>query len=125
MVRLYRYVFYFYTVQDRLWCLPGDIYLQSVKPFSYNFDWKQPEHFINHVGPHTSAVKQECVSSFCGDVLFIFYDSVLVVRAYATECDILIFPINSVDETIVSKPAVVGMVVLNGSSILCHDFLQC
>ena len=57
--------------------------------------------------------------------IFIFYDSVLVVRAYATECGILIFPINSVDETIVRKTAVVGVVVLNGSSSLCHEFLHC
>ena len=30
-----------------------------------------------------------------------------------------------VDGTIVSKPAVVGVVVLNGSSSLCHEFLHC
>ena len=103
-------------MQDRLWRLPGEIYLQAVHPFSYSFNLIWPEHFINHVGPHTPAVKKECASSCCEDFIFIFYYSVLVVRAYSTECDILIFPTNSVDETIVRKTAVVGVVVLNGSS---------
>ena len=48
----------------------------------------------------------------CENFIFIFYDYVLVVRAYATECDLLIFPINSVDKNIVRKPSVVGVVVL-------------
>ena len=65
-----------------------------------------------------SAVKQECVSSCCEDFIFILYDSVLVVHTYATEYDLLIFPIKSVDETIFSKPAVVGVVVPNSSSSL-------
>ena len=125
MVRLYRYVLYFYSVQDRLWRLPGDIYPQAVQPLRYSFDCKRPKHFINHVGPHVSTVKQECASSCCENFYFIFYDSVLVVHAYAIECDLLIFPINSVDETIVSKPAGVGMLVLIGLSSMCHDFLHC
>ena len=104
-------------MQDRLWRLPGEMYLQAVQLFSYSFNCKWPEHFINHVGPHLPAVNQECASSCCEDFIFIFHDSVLVMRAYATECDLLIFPINSVDGTIFSKPAFVGVVVLNGSSI--------
>ena len=112
-------------MQDRLWHFPSEIYLQAIQPLSYSFNYKWPEHLINHVGPHTSSVKQECASSCYEDFIFIFYDSVLVVPAYATECDLFIFPINSVDETVVSKPAIVGVVVLNGSSILCHDFLHC
>ena len=36
-------------MQDRLWCLTGEIYLQAVQPFSYSFNFKRPEHFINHV----------------------------------------------------------------------------
>ena len=70
-------------------------------------------------------MKNECAFSCCEDFIFIFYDSVLVLRAYTVEYDLLIFPINIVDEPIVSKPAIVGVVVLNGSSILCHDFLHC
>ena len=112
-------------MKDRLWSLPSDIYLQNIQPFSYSFDFKWPEHFINHVGPHMFAVKQECASSCCDDFVFILYDSVLVVRAYATEFDLLIFPINSVNETIVSKTAVVCVIVLNGSYSLCHDFIHC
>ena len=112
-------------MQDRLWRLPGEIYQQAVQSFSYSFDCKRPEHLINCAVPHTSAVKQEC-ASFCGkDFVLIFYDSVLVVRAYAAECYLLIFPINSVDEPLVSKSAVVGVVVLNGYSSLCYDFLHC
>ena len=105
-------------MQDRLWRLPSEIYLQAVQRFRYSFNCKRLEHFINHVGPHTSAVKQECASSCCEYFVFILYDSVMVVHAYATECDLLIFPINNVDETIVRKPAVVGVVVINGSSSL-------
>ena len=112
-------------MQDRLHRTPGEIYLRVVQPFSYSFDCKRPEHFINHVEPHTSAVNQECVSSYCEDFVLILYYSVLVVRAYATGYDLLIFHINSVDETIFSKPAVVGVVVLNISSSLFHYFLYC
>ena len=83
VVRLYWYVFYLYAMQDILWCLPGDIYLQYVHLFSYSFDFKRPEDFINHVGPHTSAVKQECAYSCGEDFVLIFYDSVLVMRTHA------------------------------------------
>ena len=112
-------------MQDRLWRLPSEIYLQAVQPFSYSFEFKRPKHSINRVGTHTSAVKQDCVSSCAKDFVLIFYDSVLVVRAYAEECYLLIFPINSVDEPVVIKPSIVGVLVLNGSSSLCHDFIHC
>ena len=70
-------------------------------------------------------MKQECAFSYGEDFVLIFYYSVLVMRAYAAECYLLIFPINRVDEPIFNKPAVYGVSVLNGSSSLCHEFLHC
>ena len=47
-----------------------------------------------------------------------------MVGAYLTECDILIFAIYSFNETIVRKPAILGVLVQDGPTSLSHGFLH-
>ena len=63
--------------------------------------------------------------SVCKKFVFVFDDTVLMVGAYPTECNLLIFAIYSFNETIVRKPAIVGVLVQDSMASLSHVFLHC
>ena len=71
--------------------------------------------------PCRSSVRAPFVRS-----LFLFFDdTILMLGAYLTECDILIFSIYSFNETIFGKPAIVGVLLQDGPTSLIHGFLHC
>ena len=47
------------------------------------------------------------------------------MRFYAIEGQLLIFAVDSINEPILCRPAIVVMVVLDGSSSLCHYLIHC
>ena len=92
---------------------------------SHSLDCKWPEHFVHHLRPISNTVEEQCSCSIRKKFVFVFDYAILVVGANPAKCNLLIFAVDGLDETIVSKPAVVGVVMFDFSSGLCHGFLHC
>ena len=88
-------------MQNRFRRPPLGIYLQTVKPFGNSFNYKRPEHVVNHLRPHSDTVQEERSRARGECFILILNDAILVMRSHATESQLLTFSIHGIDETIV------------------------
>ena len=99
--------------------------MQAIVSLSHSLYCEWPEHFVHHLRPISNTVEEQCSCSIRKKFVFVFDYAILVVGANPANCDLLIFAVYGLDETIVSKPAIIGVVVFDGSHSLRHGFLHC
>ena len=75
--------------------------------------------------PHSHAMYKERPSTSSQNIILILNFTIMVVCPNSTKGNPLIFLINGITEPIVSKPAIVSVIVIDSLPSLCHQFFQC
>ena len=92
--------------------------------FGGGLEGKWPEHCVNHLWPHPNTMQEQSASRESKHLVIVFDNTVLMMSADGTEGYLLLLAIDLIQETLVSKGTIIGVIVLDGAVSLRHHFFK-